>query len=103
MDWALKIRDRVEQQILNAASRLGAWAEKRGRHAEALEYATRVLEIDSCCQPAHLLAMNCHLSLGRPEATLKQYEVCLKVLRRELGLEPVTAILESRQRALLTL
>ena len=74
MDWALKIRDRVEQQVLALAEQLGAWAEQRNRHAEALEYAGRVLEIDACHQNAHLLMMKSQLALNRPEAALKQFQ-----------------------------
>lgn len=103
MDWALKIRDRLEAQMVEAARRLGRWAEGQGRLAEALECAQRVLEIDPCCQQAHLLAMSAHLGQGRPEAALRQYEVCTKVLARELGMEPAISILEARQRALLSL
>jgi len=103
MDWALKIRDRLESQLVEAARRLGRWSESQGRHAEALECAQRVLEIDPCCQQAHLLAMSAHLGQGRPEAALRQYEVCTKVLARELGMEPAISILEARQRALLSL
>lgn len=103
MDWALKIRDRLEGQMVEAARRLGRWSESQGRLAEALECAQRVLEIDPCCQQAHLLAMSAHLGQGRPENALRQFEVCTKVLARELGMEPAISLLEARQRALLSL
>lgn len=103
MEWAQVHRQRVERQITEVLRKLSARLQGLGRHAEALEYAHRLLEVDCCCQEGYQIAMSCNLSLGRPEESIRLYEMCCKTLRRELAMEPSIAILEAYQRARLSL
>ena len=103
MDWAGAFRSRVERQTCEALRRLSEYVLSQQRPLEALEYAHRLLEIDSCCQEAYHLAMKANLDLKRPEEVVRLYEQCQRVLRRELAMEPSIALLETHQRALLSL
>lgn len=103
MEWAQPHRQRVERQITEVLRKLSARLQGLGRHAEALEYAHRLLEVDCCCQEGYQIAMGCNLGLGRPEESIRLYELCCKTLRRELAMEPSIAILEAYQRARLSL
>lgn len=101
MDWALSLRDVAEQAMLRCLRELLQLLSAHKRWAEVLEYANRLVALDSCCQDGHLAAMNAHLWLGRPEAALRQFETCKRQLARELNLEPNLALMEAYQRAML--
>ncbi|MGE0492353.1 MAG: response regulator [Vulcanimicrobiota bacterium] len=103
MEWAVNIRNQVERQVTEALRKLAQGTLQLGHHQEALEYSHQVLELDPCCQEAHLACMHAYLGLGRPEQAVRQYEICKKRLANELGMEPSIAILEAHQRALLSI
>ena len=102
LDWAVAMRESLEATILNCLRSLLAALTSQQRAAESLEYANRLLELDKYCQEGHLAAMKAHLWLGRPEAAIRQFELCKKLLARELQLEPSIALLEAHQRTLLS-
>lgn len=103
LDWAVATRESLEATASKCLLALLEALTQQQRAAELLEYATRLLELDSLCQEAHLAAMRAHLWQGRPEASIRQFELCKKVLARELRLEPSIALLEAQQRALLSI
>ena len=100
-DWAVAQRSRAENLVLAALTKLLVKLQGSQRPQEVLLYGNRLLEWDSCSQEAHLAVMQAQLELGRPEAALRQFDVCKRVLEREMGLEPSIAMLEMRQRVLL--
>jgi DNA-binding SARP family transcriptional activator len=102
LDWAVAMRDSLEATVLGCLRNLLEVLTSQQRAAESLEYANRLLELDKTCQEGHLAAMKAHLWLGRPEAAIRQFEVCKKLLARELQLEPSIALLEAHQRTLLS-
>ena len=102
MDWAVCTRESLELTILTCLRSLLEVLTTQQRAAETLEYANRLLELDKYCQEGHLAAMKAHLWQGRPEASIKQFETCKKLLSRELQIEPSIALLEAHQRTLLS-
>ena len=102
LDWAVTMRQSLETTVLDCLRKLLEALTSQQRAAETLEYANRLLELDKYCQEGHLAAMKAHVWLGRPEAAVRQFEQCKKLLARELQLEPSIAILEAHQRALLS-
>ncbi len=102
MDWALAIRNRLERKITHALLRF-AQARLKADPAEAVEYAERLLELDSCSQDGFLVLMGALMAQGRPEEAVRQFKVCEQRLRVELAMEPSIALLEAHQRALLSL
>ncbi len=102
-DWAVMRRERLEQRVGQALTRLAELLLARGQVEEALEQAHHSLELDRCHQEAHLLIMQAHLSARRPEEAIRQYESCCQTLRKELAMEPSIALMEAYQRARLSL
>lgn len=102
MDWAVTTRESLEVTILTCLRGLLEILVSQQRAPETLEYANRLLELDKYCQEGHLAAMKAHLWQGRPEASIKQFEQCKKLLARELQIEPSIALLEAHQRTLLS-
>lgn len=102
MDWAVTTRESLEVTLLTCLRSLLEILVSQQRAAETLEYANRLLELDKYCQEGHLAAMKAHLWQNRPEASIKQFEQCKKLLARELQIEPSIALLEAHQRTLLS-
>lgn len=98
LDWAVAQRDRTELLVMNLLRKLITLVPP----AESIEYASRLLELDSCCQEGHLAMMRATTALGQPEAAIRQFESCRRILGRELGMEPSIALMEAHQRALLS-
>ncbi|MBI3927457.1 MAG: response regulator [Armatimonadetes bacterium] len=103
MDWAITARNRIEKGVLDALVRLVEMTSRLERHGETLEYGRRVLELDPCCQQAHLAVMRALMAVGRPEEAVRQFDQCRKVLAREMKMEPSIEMLEVHQRALLSI
>lgn len=103
MDWAVSLRQTLEIRITQC---LGDWLAQLAspeRAAETLDYAQRLIQLDDCSQEGYLAAMRAHLWQGRPEWAIRLFETCQKTLMAELGAEPGLALLETYQRARLSL
>lgn len=84
----------VEKERLRARYlTLLAWvADYRYRHdedyAESLAGAHRLLTHDPCREDAHRLAMRCHVRLGERAQALRQYHLCVTILKADLAAHP---------------
>ena len=103
MEWVMGIRTRVERQVLEAYRNLLTLTAQQSHWVEVLEHGHRLLEIDPCCQEAFQHLMQANLAMGRAEESVRLYEQCCKLLRRELAMEPSIAIFEQYQRARISL
>lgn len=54
----------------------------------ALRYARRWLSLDLVHEPAHQAVMRCYAGAGQHAAALRQYERCVAILHKELGVAP---------------
>lgn len=88
LDWAVRIRDEVEQKRLNACLEIVTAAAQHERYKEVVEYAQRAIRIDPCHQEAYRHLMQALIALRRPEEALRQFDNCKAALRRELQMEP---------------
>lgn len=98
-DWALRRRDELEQLFLKVLARICSQQCQRRHYTEALEYASRFVQLAPHLQEAHLWKMRAHLGLGQPEEVIRQFAHCEKALRQEFGIEPSTEVLEVLVRA----
>ena len=99
MDWVMPLRQKQEEKHLQALARLALASADQCRYQEALELSTRLLSLDGASQEGHLLKMRAHLGLGQPEAAIRQYKACERVLQEELRSEPSMALVTVYQRA----
>jgi WD40 repeat protein/DNA-binding SARP family transcriptional activator len=90
-EWLLIRRETLHQQALLALTRLSTAWEARGDIARARTSASRTLALDPAREDAHRQQMRLLARLGLPNQALQQYEVCRRLLREELGVEPDTA------------
>lgn len=87
-DWLRPARERLRSQVVSAMKTLlGQHAGQRATDA-ATEIAIRLLAFDPFDETVHRALMRLYAESGRRSAALRQYELCVDVLGRELGVEP---------------
>jgi len=86
--WLRSERDRLRELIQEALTRLLAQQMKRGPAETAIQTAGRLLALDPLQEGAHRTLMRLFARQGRRAAALRQYQACVAVLRKELGVEP---------------
>jgi DNA-binding SARP family transcriptional activator len=87
-EWLVAERERLREMALEALARLLAH-QTNGRETEAaIQTAIRLLGLDPLQEAVHRTLMRLYARQGRRGAALKQYQVCVGILQRELGTEP---------------
>src|SRR4029453_8682227 len=56
----------------------------------AFQTALRLLALDPLQEPVHRAVMGLYVQLGRRASALRQYQICIGILQRELSVEPET-------------
>jgi DNA-binding SARP family transcriptional activator len=87
-DWLMTERERLRELALEALARLLAHQRTSGATARALQTALRLLALDPLQEPVHRTLMRLYGQFGRRDAALRQYQECVEILQRELGVEP---------------
>ncbi|HHY56457.1 MAG TPA: hypothetical protein GYA08_13600 [Chloroflexi bacterium] len=87
-DWCITARERYQQMYLSMLDKLTAWAEQRGDSEVGIHYCELSLRCDPARERTHRRLMRLHCMAGNRTAALRQYESCVEMLRRELGVEP---------------
>jgi DNA-binding SARP family transcriptional activator/predicted ATPase len=87
-EWALVVREQLQQAALEALSTLADAYEQQGNHARQVVYARRQLVLEPWHEQAHAQVMRGLWASGQRGAALEQYEACRRILADELGLEP---------------
>ena len=90
-DWLTAHRDQFREQLSCALLRLAAILEESGDLAEAIRYADRLVAHDPLREPHYQLLMRLHARNRDRASALRAYHQCMRVLRRELGVEPGVA------------
>ena len=86
--WVLGERDRLHRMALRAHTALMDMQSRRGAIDEAIATGQRSLRIDVLQEPVHRSLMRMYVQSGDLVNALQQYELCAKVLKRELRVEP---------------
>ena len=87
-EWLTAERERLRELALEALAKLLAHQSKAGQTERAIQTAARLLTLDASQEPVHRALMRLYARQGRRGAALKQYQVCVAALQRELGTEP---------------
>jgi DNA-binding SARP family transcriptional activator len=86
--WLLAERERLHELALEALARLVAHQTKANLLEPGIQTALRLLALDPLQEPVHRALMRLYARQGRRAAALRQYQACVGVLQRELGLAP---------------
>jgi DNA-binding SARP family transcriptional activator len=87
-DWLMTERERLRELMLEALARRLAHQRTSGAAAPAVQTALRLLALDPLQEAVHRTLMRLYGQFGRRDAALRQYQECVEVLQRELGVEP---------------
>jgi DNA-binding SARP family transcriptional activator/tetratricopeptide (TPR) repeat protein len=86
--WLVAERERLREMAVGALTRLLAEQSKAASTQHAIQTAMRLLALDPLQENVHRTLMRLYARQGRRGAALKQYEVCVGALQRELGTKP---------------
>jgi DNA-binding SARP family transcriptional activator len=87
-DWLTLERERLRERAIETLARLLAGQRRAGAREAAIQTALRLLALDPLQEPVHRTLMGLYVDLGRRAAALRQYQICVGLLQRELGVEP---------------
>lgn len=90
-DWLVAERERLRELALQALAKLLAHQSGSGTTERAIQTAARLLVLDPLQEVVHRALMRLYARQGRRAAALRQYQLCVGVLQRELGAEPEPA------------
>jgi len=90
-EWLVSERERLRELALEVLARLLAHHRKSGSPDAAVRTALQLLTLDPLQEAVHRVLMGLYVDTGRREAALRQYQHCVRVLQRELGIEPEAA------------
>ena len=86
-NWLAEEQRRLERCYLEALDRLvGA---NFHRPAAAIRYAQQYLAVDELAEDIHRSLILLYMATANRSAALQQYETCVRVLERELGVSPL--------------
>lgn len=86
--WVLAERDRLHRMALRAHAQLVEQLARSGSIDEAVAMAQQSLRVDPLQESMHRTLMKLYQQSGDLLNALQQFDVCAKILRRELDVEP---------------
>jgi DNA-binding SARP family transcriptional activator len=87
-DWLLFERERFRQVALHALEALAERLLAAGSLTRALDAALAAVRGEPLRESAHRVLIRVHLAEGNGGEALRQYDLCSRLLRDRLGLEP---------------
>jgi len=88
-DWVDEQRSYYREQYLRIMESLASAAERTQEWPRAMNLCQQILKDDSFREDIHCMVMRAHAALGNRAAVKEQYETLRKLLREELGVDPV--------------
>ncbi|MDP6665983.1 MAG: BTAD domain-containing putative transcriptional regulator [Dehalococcoidia bacterium] len=88
-EWCWVERENLRETVLDIAVKIGSQHDKWDAPDESVVYYQRALRIDPLREQVHRRLIEALLAAGRRSDAQRQYSVCIDLLRRELGIEPM--------------
>jgi DNA-binding SARP family transcriptional activator len=87
-EWLMADRERLRELAVEALAGLLTAQRAAGAVDPALQTGLRLIALDPLQESVHRTLMRLYAQLGRRGSALHQYQLCVGVLQRELGVEP---------------
>ncbi|MFI0168897.1 BTAD domain-containing putative transcriptional regulator [Streptomyces sp. NPDC017095] len=91
-DWMMIEQEQYRQLRLYALEAMTERLTSARRYGEAVAAGLAAVRTEPLRESAHQVLMKAHLAAGNRGAALRQFELCRRILREELGLEPSTSL-----------
>ena len=88
-DWSFLQREQLRQAYLAMCGVLAEHYLAINRYEDAAKWATAILKENRCEEAAHRQLIRIYAAQGRRSEALQQYQRCERVLREELGVQPL--------------
>lgn len=99
-DWLINQRERLKFIHLDILDRLSQYYFKQEAFTMCSDLCHKLLGEDNCREDAHRRLMRCYLLQGQRHLALRQYQLCIETLQRELDVPPMPATSELYQQIL---
>ena len=93
-DWIAPLREEYRKYLSESLHRLATLYEEQEDYATAIPLADRLVSFDSLSEANHQLLIRLHAANQDRASALRAYHQCMRVLRREMGVEPGPATRE---------
>jgi two-component SAPR family response regulator len=90
-DWCALERDELRGTYLDVVRHLARLCSKTGNPESAVAHLRRGLIVDRLREDLHQMLIETLIGLGRRRDALDQYRECARLLREEIGAEPLPA------------
>src|SRR5258705_11318287 len=87
-EWLTSERERLHELAIQGLGHLLSHQQQAGAAEPAVQTGLRLLALDPLQEPVHRAVMRLYARLGRREAALRQYQLCVDALKRELSTQP---------------
>ena len=87
-DWLVAERERLRELAIEGRAKLLAHQARTGETERAIQTAAQLLALDPLQEAVHRTLMRLYARQGRRATALRQYQMCVDLLRRELRIEP---------------
>lgn len=87
-DWCVFERERFREMYLGMNEKLMSYCEVNNRVEQGIEFGRKILAVDQARERTHQRLMQLYYAAGYRSAAIRQFELCSKVLKEELGVEP---------------
>ncbi len=88
-DWQFFQSETFRRELGSVLERLVQGYADQGNFETAIDYAQRWLSLDALHEPAHRQLMQLYALSGQRNAALRQYQECVRILDKELGVAPL--------------
>lgn len=93
-DWLSPLREGCRKRLSAVLQRLAVLFEEQKDYAAAIPHAQRLVALDLLDESHHQLLIRLHAANADRASALGAYHQCMRVLRREMGVEPGPATVE---------
>jgi len=87
-DWLQTQREKLHQRALSLLESLSNHYTKMGDYNQALQFALRYTALEPWDEDAHRRVMHLYALNNQNSSAIQQYEICCRLLKKELGLLP---------------
>jgi ATP/maltotriose-dependent transcriptional regulator MalT/DNA-binding SARP family transcriptional activator len=90
-NWIEELQSYYRDLYLEALKELISYQSERGNHESVIRYGQMFLNRDPYQEEIHCHVMEAHVQSGNRAAAIEQFDSLRKMLRRELGVDPLPA------------
>lgn len=87
-DWLIPLRQGLQVDYLNSLDWLSRYYLDQQGYNSCITMCDKILAVDPCQEEAHRRLMRCYTQRGQRYLALRQYQLCVETLQKELDVPP---------------